>query len=238
MAKLTLDVRSEGGVHVITCAGRITDGDEAALLRQQLDEAQRLTRYVVLDLSGVDFVDSCGLGVMARAVGRLRLDGGEMKLCGVPRHFEHVLVATRLRSLFTLHATAQEAMAAFATSRPPLTGIDAVATDILCVHPSRDVLVFVAALLNGAGFHATISSNVADAATLLRAAKPRLVVVAAELRGRAGTTAPTRFHQLLETLPLIELPADFATRDAAEAGEALLAEVRASLRMEGAGPPS
>jgi anti-sigma B factor antagonist len=229
---LSLDVRREGDVSVITCRGRIVDGDEATRLRQQIDDEQRLTRLIVLDLGGVDFLDSCGLGVLARALGRLRLDGGDLKLCAVPRHVEHVLEVTRLRALFDVHATAAEAIAASGTGPLPQSASD-VATDILCVHPSRDVLTFVFALLEHAGFHIATASNVADASTLLRAAAPKLVIVAPALRAMARRGGAARFDQLLETLPVIEMPADFATRDAAVAGAALLADVRAILGVVG-----
>lgn len=228
---LLLETRRTGDadVHVIACAGRIVDGDEAVRLREQIDQSLRLTRHIVLDLSGVDFVDSFGLGVLARTLGRVRLDGGDLKLCSVPDRIQQVLTATRLRPLFDIHASADDAVRACGAAAPRAAEHRQVATDVLCVHPSRDVLVFLSALLEGAGFLAATATNVADALVLLQGAKPKAVILDGALRDAIHSGSASRFFHLVETLPVVELPSTFATNDPAAAGQALLADVRAAV---------
>ena len=74
---LSLESRSVGDITVVTCRGRIIEGDEATALKQHLSDLPPHP-YFVLDLAGVDFVDSAGLGLLVRLLmnSRLRHGGG------------------------------------------------------------------------------------------------------------------------------------------------------------------
>ncbi len=67
---------------------------------------------VVVDLSGVSFIDSTALGVLIGAVRRLREAGGVMALVVATRPVERVLMLTGLDRVFTIHATRDAAVSA------------------------------------------------------------------------------------------------------------------------------
>jgi anti-sigma B factor antagonist len=69
------------------------------------------TRLVV-DLSGVTFIDSTALGVLIGGVRRLHDAGGEMALVVTTRPVERVLSITGLERVFVIHATRDAALAA------------------------------------------------------------------------------------------------------------------------------
>ena len=52
------------GVNVVSCQGRIMFGDEANALRDFLKQALTETPRLVLNLSGVTYIDSGGLGTL------------------------------------------------------------------------------------------------------------------------------------------------------------------------------
>jgi anti-sigma B factor antagonist len=61
---LTITTSTSGPVHVLHLAGRL-DAHTQALLTQAAQAAQAArTRYLLIDLQGVDFISSAGLGAL------------------------------------------------------------------------------------------------------------------------------------------------------------------------------
>lgn len=86
MDLLTVDVRDEDGWRILAARGQL-DVATAPQFRQTLVEAQYggNTR-VVVDLDGVEFIDSMGLGVLVGGVKRARSHEGRMiVVCARPR---------------------------------------------------------------------------------------------------------------------------------------------------------
>jgi len=69
---------------------------------------------VVVDLSGVTFIDSTALGVLIGGVRRLHDAGGRMALVVATRPVERVLTITGLDRVFSIHGTREAAVAALA----------------------------------------------------------------------------------------------------------------------------
>ena len=59
---------------------------------------------IVIDLSGLDFIDSTGLGVLVGALKRARAGGGDVTLRGPQPSILKVLEITGLVTLFTIEA--------------------------------------------------------------------------------------------------------------------------------------
>jgi anti-anti-sigma factor len=219
---LSMKQRMIGEIAVIECSGRIVEGGETAALDRQVRDLQVVSRDFVLDLHDVAFVDSAGLGLLVRLLSRLRGASGDLKLCGVAPNIQKSLNVSRLSSVLPSHDSVEAAIAAF---QRPSGGAEPPArdeVDILCVHPSRDVLAFLHELLRRAGYGLMTSTNVSDAATLLVTIKPRVVVVDAQSRsvGMAG-----RFGLLIGDAHILELPPTFSIEDAGEAGQRLLSDI-------------
>jgi anti-sigma B factor antagonist len=230
---LTFASRRVDTITVVTCAGRIIEGETAALQRY-LDGVLRLDPQLVLHVGGVEFIDSSGLGFLARYVMRTRSAGGSVKLCAVPPHVTEVLRVTRLGTIFECHASEAEAIAAFYQRAPSSAASSLLNTDILCVETSADVLAYVGEMLRQAGYAVTTAANLPDALTLLKAAQPKVVVMGDALRAAAGTQTAENFNALAAATPAVVLPADFSRQEAGKAGDWLLSQVR-TLLGEGSG---
>ena len=63
--KLSLEMRNRGEVIIVRCQGRIVYRDEAASLARVAGEVLQQGRKLVLDLSGVNSIDSAGIGELA-----------------------------------------------------------------------------------------------------------------------------------------------------------------------------
>src|SRR5262249_30227513 len=151
-----------------------------------------------------------------------RRAGGDLKLCCVASNIQRSLNVSRLSTVLPAYDSIDAAIESF--RRPP---DDSVApalemVDILCVHRSMDVLAYLHELLQRAGYGLMSATNVSDAATLLIAKKPRIIVIDTQSRaiGMSG-----RFASLIGNAHVLELPHTFSVEDAGEAGQRLLDDI-------------
>jgi anti-sigma B factor antagonist len=114
---LKVETRQVGGISVVTCHGRIVLGEEAAGLRDTLKKVLTTSRQVVLNLSGVDYIDSSGLGTLVGVYSSARAGGADIKLTGVGQRLRDVLQITKLVTVFEVYDTEQEALASFERGR-------------------------------------------------------------------------------------------------------------------------
>lgn len=73
--------------------------------------------WLVLDLSGTQYIGSTFIELMVRAWKRLRQRGGNMVLCGVQPFCAEILRATKLDTLWEVVPTREEALAHAAAGR-------------------------------------------------------------------------------------------------------------------------
>jgi anti-sigma B factor antagonist len=221
---LALSRRPVGDVTVITCTGRIVLGDESESLQRCLDETLPMSTQVLLHLGGVDFIDSSGLGMLARYLTRAQNAGGALKLCALSRKVDDVLRITRLKAVFQIYETEADSIADVHGARDRESSIRR--PDVLCVDRSLDVLVYLRELLTQSGYRSLTVSNLPDALILLKTTRPKVVVLSPELR--AGTTGTAQeFNRIANQGAIVELPPGFSSRDAADAALQLLESIRA-----------
>jgi anti-sigma B factor antagonist len=110
---LSVDSRPVGDLTVLTCRGRLVEGAETNTLRTHLDELMGRSPRLVLDLGGIEFMDSSGLGLLARYLIRARDAHGNIKLCAVSPKFDEVLKTTKLGTIFETYDSEEAAIAAF-----------------------------------------------------------------------------------------------------------------------------
>lgn len=99
---LALTSTAEGECTTVHVAGEI-DVYTAPALRRQLDEEiQRGCRDLVVDLGGVTFLDSTGLGVLVGRLKLIRAQGGMMRIVGAQERVLKVFTITGLDRVFEL----------------------------------------------------------------------------------------------------------------------------------------
>jgi anti-sigma B factor antagonist len=110
---LKLNTRSIGDAMVVYCDGRIVFGDETALLREKVRALINQSPRIVLDLKGVDYVDSGGLGTLVGLYSTAQNAGGELKLSHLTHRVRDQLQITKLITVFDCHDTEESAIQAF-----------------------------------------------------------------------------------------------------------------------------
>jgi anti-sigma B factor antagonist len=104
----------QGDVAVIACAGPVVAGACGELHTAAVAAIEK-TGKVVLDLAGVPYIDSTGLGMLAFLCVSARRRSGDLKLAGANAQVRDVLETTMLGRVFDMHPTADAARAAFAS---------------------------------------------------------------------------------------------------------------------------
>ena len=109
---LTLSTRSENGRTIVEVAGEI-DVYTAPKLREQLAELVDSGRYdIVVDMTGVEFLDSTGLGVLVGGLKRVRSHDGSLALVCNQERILKIFRITGLTKVFPIHDTLDEALQA------------------------------------------------------------------------------------------------------------------------------
>jgi anti-sigma B factor antagonist len=224
---LSLDTREVGRVTIVRLNGRIVAGGESESLRAHIDRLLLDRRSIILHMGEVGFIDSSGLGTMVRSLTSIRRAHGDLKLCNVTEQARKVLEMSRLTQVFDTHESEEKAVAAFYRSGAPAETPVPTGRSILCVDYNRDVLAYLRELVRRAGYDVQSTSHPGDALILMRVTRFDLLLVGPDL-----TTSPATwqtFQVACTRLPVIELGSDFSTRDAGEAGAALLEKIEARL---------
>ena len=112
---LNLNVRDNSGVTVIEILGRLTLGEVATRLT---DEVRGLTaggkKRILLNLAGLTNMDSSGLGLLVSAYATVNREGGQLKLSNLTSRIKDLLLVTKLYAVLEVYEDEPAALASFA----------------------------------------------------------------------------------------------------------------------------
>jgi anti-sigma B factor antagonist len=223
-----------GEVTIIQCGGRIVAGGEAETLREHVTRLLQDHRDIALHLGEVVFIDSSGLGMLVRLLTSTRRASGDLKLCNVPHDIYKVLKTTNLITVFDVHDSEEAVVSGFYRKRTTPGRASVAGPTVLCLDQSADVLAYLRVLLGNAGYNVLTSSHLPDALILVRATRPRLLVLGPSLPASPGTMQA--FRAACATLPVVELGDEFSTLDAGQAASDLLKNLQTRLHLQGGLP--
>ena len=107
---LGLDVSERDTSTVLAVRGEV-DVYTAPRLREKLVELVAQGKYrIVVDLEGVDFLDSTGLGVLVGGLKRVRTHQGDMALVCTQQRILKVFEITGLTRVFHIHDSLEAAV--------------------------------------------------------------------------------------------------------------------------------
>jgi anti-sigma B factor antagonist len=98
-------------VAVLELKGSFLGGNETAELKTAAtDLFEQGNRKLVLDLGGVTYLNSMGIGTLVSLYTMYAKENGRLKLCGVGKSIENTFVITKLVSIFDIEETRDEAV--------------------------------------------------------------------------------------------------------------------------------
>ena len=100
---LNVHTRETGGVTVMEIEGRVLVGEASAKLHDAVrEQLTKGARKIVLQLRGVTYIDSSGVGEMVSALSATRKAGGELKLSDLAPKVRDLMQMTNLNKIFEL----------------------------------------------------------------------------------------------------------------------------------------
>jgi len=107
---MQISERKTGAIAVLALSGRLTVNDRPGVLREAVTSAlQGGARHVLLDLSGVHYIDSTRLGEIISAHVTVTRRGGRLRLVAPPDRIIELLAIAGLDGVFERFATAEDA---------------------------------------------------------------------------------------------------------------------------------
>lgn len=103
--------QTDNGATVLAPTGRLDVAGAPALRDAITGVASDGSPRVVIDMEGVSFVDSTGLGSVIAALKQIRRQQGELRLAAPNQQVRVVLELTTLDRVFPYYATVEEALA-------------------------------------------------------------------------------------------------------------------------------
>ena len=114
---LEISQREVNGVYVLSLKGRLVLGDESGGFRSTVENLLKTgANKIVINLEGINYVDSAGLGAIIEAHRNTKARGGHLKLCNLGPKFRQALEFVRLINIFETFPTESAALQSFQSS--------------------------------------------------------------------------------------------------------------------------
>ncbi len=103
-------------VVVLDLSGDLRGDARDELEAAYADAVTREPQSVVLNLSGVEYMDSTGIALLVGLLARARRDGRDLCAYGLSEHYREIFEITRLSDFMEIHPDEQSALGASAAS--------------------------------------------------------------------------------------------------------------------------
>jgi len=110
---MEMHLREEKFIQILTCRGRL-DVQVSNRLKERVQEIlNKGSARLIIDLDGIELLDSSGLGALVACLRRGKEQDGEIKLAGLRPEVRSIFEITRVSRVFDIYEDVSEALAAF-----------------------------------------------------------------------------------------------------------------------------
>ena len=114
MAELDVKERQAGDVTILDLSGEVRIGEGSIALRDSIRNlADQGKQKVLLNLRGVKYIDSSGIGELIANYTTIRRQGGQLKLLNLTDKIQNLLVITKLLTVFDAYDDEAEALKSY-----------------------------------------------------------------------------------------------------------------------------
>jgi anti-sigma B factor antagonist len=114
MAELNINERQAGDVTVLDMSGKITIGEGSVALRTAIRRVlEEGKRRILLNLGGVSYIDSSGIGELVSSYTAINKEEGQLKLLNLTQKLQDLLAITKLLTVFDVYENEAEALNSF-----------------------------------------------------------------------------------------------------------------------------
>jgi anti-sigma B factor antagonist len=109
-----IGMRQVEGTTVLEVSGRITLGEGGVTLRDSIQDALKSgATKLIVDMGGVNYMDSSGVGELTAAYTSARNKGCEVKLLHLTKRIDDLMQITKLATIFDIYSNEQQALSSF-----------------------------------------------------------------------------------------------------------------------------
>jgi anti-sigma B factor antagonist len=114
MAQLNINQRQAGDVTILDLNGEVRIGDSSTALRGAIKSlVAGGNQKILLNLAGVKYIDSSGIGELIANYTTVGRSGGQLKLLNLTEKVQDLLVITKLLTVFDVYDHESEALSSF-----------------------------------------------------------------------------------------------------------------------------
>jgi anti-sigma B factor antagonist len=114
MAELEVTERQAGDVTILDMSGAVRIGEGSIALRDAIRGLADVgKKKILLNLAGVNYVDSTGIGELIANYTTVSRQGGQLKLLNLTDRIQNLLVITKLLTVFDTYEDEAEALKSF-----------------------------------------------------------------------------------------------------------------------------
>jgi anti-sigma B factor antagonist len=114
---MVIEERVIGDITVLDLKGKMTLGEGDELLKDKINSLiHQGQKKLLLNLEGVPYIDSAGLGEIVRTYTTVSRQGGNLKLVNLTKRITDLLSITKLLTVFETFDAEKDAVASFSAS--------------------------------------------------------------------------------------------------------------------------
>jgi anti-sigma B factor antagonist len=114
MAELSIKERQAGDITILDMNGKVTIGEGSVALRttirRLLEEGKK---KILLNLGGVGYIDSSGIGELVSSFTAINKEGGQLKLLNLTQKLQDLLGITKLLTVFDVYDSESDALGSY-----------------------------------------------------------------------------------------------------------------------------
>jgi len=118
IADFSIKIRQSGLVSLVDVSGRLTSFESGALRDSISGLLKQGHKDIILNLTDLQYLDSSGIGELARVYVSVVKQSGQMKVIGLSSKIEEVLKITHLYQVFPEFPDEEAALQSFPENRP------------------------------------------------------------------------------------------------------------------------
>jgi anti-sigma B factor antagonist len=111
---MKIELRLQGDITILDVSGKITIGQGTVEIRNTVrDLLKNGKSKILLNLGGVSYVDSSGIGELVSSYTTVTNAGGQLKLLNLTKKLRELLAITKLLTVFDTFTDEQKALSSY-----------------------------------------------------------------------------------------------------------------------------
>jgi anti-sigma B factor antagonist len=112
--RMKIKQNPQGNVMILELSGKIMGGPDFDKFKEEIAKMiEGGFKNVILDMSGVPWINSTGLGILITGYHSIKAAEGTMKICNVKERVLSIFYISQLENIFDVYETLDQALAAY-----------------------------------------------------------------------------------------------------------------------------